>query len=186
VPQVESLVRDFGWVSGWRCALAYAYALLGRHADAREQLETLTIGELPRDALWLLSTAQLSEVVADLGDRERAEQLYALLAPYADRCIVALGACCLGSVARSLGRLAITLGRYDQAAAHLQGAIAVNTKIRGYVWVAYSRLDYAEALTRRGDDASAAIEDALATARRLGLQGVFARARQLTDASRAT
>jgi tetratricopeptide (TPR) repeat protein len=176
VPQVEGFVRDFGWVTGWRCALAYVYALVDRRAEARAQLEGLDFEALPRDALWLLAMAHLSEVVTDLDDAERAARLYPMLAPYADRCIVALGACCLGSVARSLGRLATTVGRYDEAAAHLERAIAVNTHIRSPVWTAHAQLDYAELLRRRGEDPEAFIAPALATARRLGLKAVEARA----------
>jgi uncharacterized protein HemY len=99
-----------------------------------------------------------------------------MLEPYADRCVVALGACCLGSVARSLGRLATTAGRYDEAAAHFEHAIAVNTRVRSPVWTAHALLDYAELLRRRGEDPSELVEQALATARRLGLKAVEARA----------
>ena len=182
LPQIEGFVRDFGWVSGWRSALAYVYALLGRGDDSRVQFETLaTEGflDFPRDALWLLGMAHLSEVAAELDDSARAAQLYALLEPYGGRVIVALGACCLGSVARSLGRLATTMGHHDAAAAHLEQAIAVNTAIRSPVWTAHAQLDMAELALRRGEPAAAWIEPALATADRLGLTQVQARAARM-------
>jgi hypothetical protein len=191
LPQTEAFVRDFGWVSGWRCALAYVYSLLGRTPQAREQLDALAgagFHDLPRDALWLLAMSHLAEVASALDDAERAEPLYGLLEPYADRCIVALGACCVGSVARSLGRLATTVGRYEQAAAHLDHAIAVNTRLRSPVWTAHAQLDYAELLLRRGEEGDPAragelTEQALATARERGLKGVEARVHPPTGAA---
>src|SRR5207248_2971445 len=68
------------------CALARAYAHLGRRDDAREIFEQLAgedgFGQLSRDEDWLVNLSLLSEVCAYLDDRGRAQDLYSLLTPF--------------------------------------------------------------------------------------------------------
>ena len=58
-----------------------------------------------------------------LEDRERASELYELLAPYRSRAIlVGRAAVCLGPAELYLGMLAGTIGELDAAIAHLDAA----------------------------------------------------------------
>jgi hypothetical protein len=59
-------------------------------------------------------------------------------------------ALCCGSAERSLGLLAATASRYDEAARHFEAAIAENTRIGAAPWVAHAQHDYARALLARG------------------------------------
>jgi hypothetical protein len=99
---------------GVRTLLAMAYAELERYGDAREELELLArrdFADVPRDGVWLPMTYGLSLVAAQLSDTRRAEQLYELLLPYADRCAVAFSVLCWGSVSRPLGPIRVRSSR---------------------------------------------------------------------------
>jgi tetratricopeptide (TPR) repeat protein len=142
VDAVRGFAERYPAHPGWRCALAFVYAELDRRRDARRELETLArndFADLPRDFVWMLSIAILSEVVAFLDDARRAEPLYQLLLPYADRCLVVDGPVCLGSASRSLGLLAATMGRFGAAVRHLEDALEMNSKIRSPLWVAHTQ-----------------------------------------------
>jgi predicted ATPase len=184
---VESFADRYPEILGWRCALAWVYAELGRRPEARRELEALArddFSDLPRDWLWLMSIASLSEVVAFLDDAGRAERLYELLLPYADRCLVIDGPFCQGSASRPLGLLATAIGRFDAAARHFDDALAMNAKIRSPLWVAHTRHQYAYTLLRRdapGDreHALALLDTALGTADKLELKALADRAQRL-------
>ena len=81
----------------------------------------------------------------------RAELLYDLLLPYADRCVVIDAPFCQGSASRPLGLLTTTMGRLDAAARHFEDALAMNTRIGSPLWVAHTQHDYAQTLLRRDD-----------------------------------
>ena len=89
----------------------------------RTQIERLGVhgfADVPRDVHFFPALAMLAEAVHLLDDGTRAEQLHALLAPHADRNVVASywSPTFVGSVARYLGLLAATAGRADDAARH--------------------------------------------------------------------
>jgi hypothetical protein len=70
-----------------------------------------------------------------------------------------LGILCLGSVAHYLGMLATRLGRFDDAEACFEEAIAAEERLEAPAWCAYTRYEQAVLhLTRRapGDEARAA------------------------------
>ena len=66
-----------------------------------------------------------------LGDQPRAARLYELLLPYADHNVLVarlpLGT--LGSASHYLGLLAATIGRRDDAVAHLQTAMGAHARM---------------------------------------------------------
>ena len=129
VQMVEAFAQRHAHIAGWRCALAYVYAELDRDDECQKVVDGLAPGgfaAIPEDTLWLLSVAQVVQAVHHLGDTDAATVLYPKLAPYADRCVVNLNQLSWGSVARSLGLLATTLGRFDEAEAHFDHALAVN------------------------------------------------------------
>ena len=120
--------------------------------QARQELDALAhadFRDLPRDGFWLSNLSLLSEVVVFLDDAPRAERLYTLLLPYADRCAVTVVLLCQGSVARSLGLLATTLSRHDDAPYHFEQALKINAQIRSPLWIAHTQHDYAHMLLRR-------------------------------------
>jgi DNA-binding SARP family transcriptional activator/tetratricopeptide (TPR) repeat protein len=167
-----------------RCGLAFLHASLGHTEQARQELDALACADfidLPRDHSWLSNLYQLSTVAVILGDADRAQLLYDLLLPYADRCAVIGALLGHGSVSQPLGRLATTLARYDDAEHHFEHALTINTQIKAPVLTAYTQHAYAQMLLLRnhaGDNANAEqlLTDARAAGEQLGLSS-SARAR---------
>jgi tetratricopeptide (TPR) repeat protein len=132
--------------------------------------------DLPQDQQWLTALVLLSDVCAFLKDTRRAALLYELLLPYAKRvAIIGPGAACYGAVARSLGLLAATLSRLDEAEQHFLDALAMNERLRAKPFVVRTQYEYAQMLVTRGRPGDRAralelIDNALATARALGLK----------------
>jgi DNA-binding SARP family transcriptional activator len=193
VESVEGFVAQYPAITSWRCALAYTYAQLERSAHARKDLDALARADfcdIPRDRLWLLNLSVICEVAVLLGDASRAQLLYKLLLPYADRCVVATGLLCRGSASRPLGLLATTLSRHDEAARYFDQALNMNIQIRSPLWIAHTQHDYARMLLLRNgpgdrDKARDLLTRALTTADVLGLKALTDRARRLQLTARA-
>jgi DNA-binding SARP family transcriptional activator len=156
----------------WRCVLADLYAQLGRQDDARAEFERLAAGdftELPFNEEWLLGMTLLADVCTALGDVPRSVRLYQLLLPYRELHAVVVPEISLGAVARPLGRLAATAGRFEQATQHFEAAIQLNQRSGARPWTAHARHDYARMLIARGDHQNARqqLAHALATYREL-------------------
>ena len=187
---VEFMVERYPEVPSWRCGLAYVYAELDRLADARGELDVLGAGgfaDLPRDAWWLVGMSMLADVAGAAGAEAHAERLYELLAPFADRCVVAT-ITCQGSVSRPLGVLASTLRRYDAAACHFADAVAMNERIGSPLWIARTRYDEAAMLLRCDqpadrERAGQLVAQALEVAERHRLVALARRAHHLAQAA---
>jgi tetratricopeptide (TPR) repeat protein len=128
--------------------------------------------------------ATLAEAVAALGDTVRARVLHELLIPYADRCVITFALLCQGSASRSLGLLATTLSRFEQAAQHFEQALEFNARIRAPIWLAHTQHDYARMLLLRNhvgdrDRALELLRTALTTAERLGMKALADKTRPL-------
>ena len=82
------------------------------------------LASLERDEHFLLTAAILSDLILELGDRERAAELYDALLPYAHLLAFHdLLRTFAGSVSGELGELALVLGRHDAAVAHYEEAL---------------------------------------------------------------
>jgi DNA-binding SARP family transcriptional activator len=187
VQTVGQFARQEPKLAAWRCALASTHAQLGRTAHARHELEAVSgpdFNDIPRDGFWLANLVTLSEVVVALGDTLRARLLYELLVPHADRCVVTLALLCQGSVSRSLGLLATTMSRFEDATRHFEHAIKMNAQIRAPIWLAHSQHDYARMLLLRNhvadrDKARNLLEAALTAAEQLGMKALADKTRPL-------
>jgi DNA-binding SARP family transcriptional activator len=167
----------------FRSAVARLAADLGREAEARRYFEELAAGEfaiVPRDQEWLLTASLLAETCIALRDVTRAEQLYNLLLPFADRVASDVHEGSAGAVARTLGLLAVMLGR-DEARGHFEAAIAINEATEAVAWAAYARVDLAALLLHHDEAGSAEplLAAASATARRLEMRALEDRIRLL-------
>jgi eukaryotic-like serine/threonine-protein kinase len=178
-------VEQYPAIAAWRLFLAFLYAELGREAEARTQFEQLAakdFADLPRDFDWLSNVATLCEVCAFLRDGHRASILYDLFLPYARRNLSGGGpAICWGSAAVSLGLVAATMQRWDDAARHFEDALEMNVRMGGRPWVAHTQHNYADMLLRRdkpGDreKALALLTEALDTAQELGMKALVEKA----------
>jgi class 3 adenylate cyclase/DNA-binding CsgD family transcriptional regulator len=135
----------------WRAWLALLYCETSRTEQARSHFEVLTAGDLagvPRDLFWLFVMVALGSVAGDLRDGERSRLIYGALAPYGGR-TVSHGPFTWGPVDLTLGLLATTLGRFDEAEGHFAASDDLCQRIQAPLWLARSRREWARMLERR-------------------------------------
>jgi len=140
----------------FRAALAAAYCEAGCCADARRELRLLSSGDfegIPRDNVWLLAMALLSETCASLGEGDRARLLYRLLVPFEGRNVVSPDAVFGGPVSRYLGLLSAAQEDWPTAERHFAGAWEQANLDGARPMMARTRLDHARMLLARGEDA---------------------------------
>ena len=165
----------------FRAALAAAYSEAGCEADARRELRLLAANDfagIPRDNVWLLAMALLSETCASLADAERASVLYGLLAPFEGRNVVSPDAVFGGPVSRYLGLLSAARQDWPVSERHFAGAWEQANLDGARPMMARTRLDHARMLLARGEDADRArairlLDEAEALARELALPAVL-------------
>jgi tetratricopeptide (TPR) repeat protein len=179
VAETERAVNELPTVALLRFLVADLYCRVGRREEAQGILDRFAETDfyiwVDNDKLagWCL----LAEVCASLDDATHASRLYELLLPHAGRNAVSHPVCAFGSVSRYLGLLASTLGRFEDADRHLEGALEMNTKMGASPWVAHTQHDYGRVLLARGaegDETKAVklLRAALATARDLGMEAL--------------
>jgi DNA-binding SARP family transcriptional activator/tetratricopeptide (TPR) repeat protein len=170
--------------AAWRAGLALLLNETGRTEEARAEFDVLArdgFGWIPRDGDWMVVTALAADLAHAFDDVARAAILYEMLQPHADtNVVIGLGAVCLGATSRYLGRLALTLGRPEEAVAHLRHAVASNASLQATIELAHSRVDLAWALGP-GGEAVALLEQAEAVAAERRLPAVARRAALLRE-----
>jgi ATP/maltotriose-dependent transcriptional regulator MalT len=123
--------------------------------NARALFDALAAGEfrdLPVTERLLNTLTLLAEACVELGDQQRAERLYELLLPYADRpAAVLVHAIHVGAVSHYLGMLATLLERWDDAERQFEHALALNERLGLRPYAAHTRHAWADMLVRRGD-----------------------------------
>ena len=105
--------------------------MLGREEDARAVLERLAVddfADVPEHQAWGAITWAASSIAAHLGDHQRAALLYDLVLPY-EGSLVFPGLVVFDTFGATLGMLAATLGRTDDAVAHFARAEALTERI---------------------------------------------------------
>jgi len=155
--ELESVIRasvvQYPEIPAYRTGLALLFTEIGRESDARAEFERAAVNDFaafPRDAAWMNAMGEAARVAAHLRDAPRAAALYAKLEPYAARSIVVpFAAACEGSISHSLGLLAATLGRADEAVSRYQHALEANLGMGARPWAAFTRYRYAETLLAR-------------------------------------
>ena len=184
----RQMVEDNPDRPAWRAALATLLCESGRLGEAREEFSRLAASDfedIPKDVDWMIAIVLLSDVCADLGDRERAALLYAKLEPYADvNVVIGLAAVCLGSAASFLGKLAATMGRTDLAAGHFEHALDTNAALGAPACLARTQVDYARALGP-GPEADELLAAAGRAASELGLGAVAHKIAELRGGAKA-
>ena len=114
---------------------------LGRDDDARIVLEKLAVDDFTRvneHQAWTSIHWAAAELACYLGDRDRAEVLYARLLPYAHH-LVFPGLVVFDSVAATLGALAAALDLPDDAARHFDRAVRIAEAIHAPLLAARTR-----------------------------------------------
>ncbi len=171
--------------------LAVLYAELGQEAEARRQFELLAhddFADLPSFSHQMV-LACLADTAVLLDDRPRSAKLYDLLAPFRGRNLtLAPVLACLGPADRLLGLLALTLGRHDEARAHIAAALAMCRRLASRPLLARAQHASALVLARAGDrpsrrEARRLAQAAEGTAKALGMRRLTEAAGALVEAS---
>jgi DNA-binding NarL/FixJ family response regulator len=174
----------------WRPGLALVYSELGLAAEARTEFEAIAAAgfdSLPQDGRWVTCMTYLAEVCAFLGDAPRAALLYAELAPFEGRNLIAPpNVACFGSASRHLGLLAATMKRWPDAERHFEAALAMNARQGARPWLAHTQHQYAGMLLARNangdrERAIALLDEALAAAQEIGMATLVERAAALRE-----
>jgi class 3 adenylate cyclase/tetratricopeptide (TPR) repeat protein len=161
----------------WRPGLLVVATDLGYLDMARRSLDEIADAgfRLPMDAKRSATLSYLAEACVALGDTRRADTLYRLLLPYRRVNItVGIATICCGAAARFLGMLASLMADWQTAEEHFEVAIAMDTDLHAWPWLAHAEHDFAYMLRRCGRQSDLArvdrlISDALAIANRLGM-----------------
>lgn len=180
--EMEAMVTAFAEQNGhpvWRAVLAEYFAELGRTAEARREVERLApqrFAGMPRDYNWLSGMTSLARACTFLGDADQAGILYDLLLPHAARTVMwAASGTCRGVVARHLGLLGTTMGRWERATQHFEEARARHERLGARPLLAHTLREHASMLLLRrgrGDPARAGalLEQSLAIYGDLGME----------------
>ena len=133
LPLLEDTVEHNPGIVGFRCALAMSLAHVGERDRSFEHFDAICragLDEIPADWIRAVSLAQLIETAAMLGTTDQLGALRAALEPYSgELVVVATGTHCTGAVDRYLGMAAAMLGDRAWAAAWLDAALALETRI---------------------------------------------------------
>ncbi|MFD6910448.1 BTAD domain-containing putative transcriptional regulator [Streptomyces virginiae] len=122
LPRLRQVYAAFGPPAG--DLLAVALAAAGEEREAREILDRA--GPLRTDYFFKVFATFRAMTLVTLGERAGAEELYAALLPYRDAPPVSSGfTVAVRPVARTLGELAVLLGREDEAAGHFARAESI-------------------------------------------------------------
>ena len=179
---IKRYIENFPEIPSIRATLANLYFRLGRREDALREFDQVAaedFANLPRDASWVVTMANLAYICSYINDVRRAGILYGFLLPFAPRQLIIGGAAIgTGSILRFLGILATTLSRWDDAVEHFEGGLLMNRRIGAIPFVALTEQEYGAMLLKRdnpGDREKAhqIFDQALATAHQIGLQGVI-------------
>jgi class 3 adenylate cyclase/tetratricopeptide (TPR) repeat protein len=186
-PHLRALVGAFPSLQVLRAGLIVLLLQAGQDAQARAEFElalSAGLAALARDNTYILTLALLGDAAADLGDVERAKELYEQLEPFAGRWIVATSNTALWPVTRSLGRLAGVVGELDLALSQIAAGRRQAEPAQAEPSVALLALDEARVLALRRapgdvDIARRRADEALVLAQRLGMLRVSAAAARI-------
>jgi tetratricopeptide (TPR) repeat protein len=179
---IKRYIENFPQIPSMRATLAVLYFRMGRREDAQKEFYKVAahdFADLPRDASWVITMANLAYVCSYINDVRRAAILYDLLLPFAPRqCVIGLAAIGSGSTLRFLGILATTMSRWEDAVAHFEGALLMNTRIGAIPFVAFTQQEYGIMFMKRGgpgdrQKAHQMFDQALATANEIGMHGLI-------------
>ena len=164
-------------IMSWRCGLAQMLAIVGRHDEARIELDAIAVddfGTIALDVARPYALCGAAEAIALVGATDLAAVLAPLLAEIPGRGVSLGPTVYHGPTDRYLGLLMLTLGRPDEAVEHLETAIGILEGFRARPFAARTRLELARAFLARacdGDESHALglLNDALDVAQEVGM-----------------
>lgn len=142
-PLLADTLDQYPGLPAFRSLVCLSHALAGDHAYAREVLEIDTstgFADLPRDPIWIAGAVTYAHAVAELGDRDTAASLHAILDPYRGQ-LATTTISIWGLVDHALGRLELVLGDDARGRDSLQRAIDDYTRMPAPLWRAQADRD---------------------------------------------
>jgi tetratricopeptide (TPR) repeat protein len=97
------------------------------------------------DYIYLMVLTYWSVAAVEVGDVAAAAELYDQLFPWHDR-VGFTGVAMTGAVDHYLGRLAVVLGKPEQAAEHFRRALAMHERLRAPFFIAQTQLEWGRLL----------------------------------------
>jgi DNA-binding CsgD family transcriptional regulator/tetratricopeptide (TPR) repeat protein len=144
-PLLAQALDQYPGLPAFRSLVCLSHALAGDHAYASEVLaiDTATgFADLPRDPIWIAGAVTYAHAIAELGDRDAATTVHAILDPYRGQ-LASTSISVWGLVDHALGRLELLLGDEDRGQESLQRAIADYTRMPAPIWRAQAERDLA-------------------------------------------
>jgi tetratricopeptide (TPR) repeat protein len=172
-----------------RALVGRALAAAGRRDEARAVFEELAgpgFDAVPRNIRWYGTMAEAAHLCAELGDRERADQLCELLEPVEEQhAVLPLSQYC-GPVSRCLARLHECAGRLERASELFEEAARACDAVGARPTAARVALEHGRLLARRGERARSRehLAESADLAAALGMAGVEAAARAALEGAR--
>jgi len=169
----------------WPAITAWCLAEAGfgdRAAELLARTDPASAADADKNYLWWAVVVGFSGAVDLVGDRRWAQALYELAVPYSgSNCTLGL-ASFLGAADHWLGVLATAAGRYPEACAHLEAALARHRDMGARPWTALTEEAYGRVLSLRGqpadvERAAALTESAMRAAEELELAAITNRPR---------
>ena len=157
LPVLDGLVHDPTMAASndaFLAGVASLQAWAGNIDEAGAAMERILARGLEatrNSSTWLVTMLAVIEAAHVLGDATTARQAYDLLAPFAERPIMAsLAIACFGSAHRPLGLAALTFGEIDVAIDHFEAAVRAELRLGNRPCHAMSCSLLAAALDLRG------------------------------------
>jgi tetratricopeptide (TPR) repeat protein len=179
--QLKRFADGYPAMPVFRAAVSLACCETGRDAEARRHFRLLAdrdFASIPRDSVWLLAMAFLSETCAHLEEADAAAVLYGLFAPFEGRNVTSPDAIFAGPVSRYLGLLATAQGDFETAERHFTAAWEQASLDSARPAMLRTRLDHARMLLGQGGEADRAraiqlLDEAHSLAQELDLSAVL-------------
>ncbi len=185
VPALEELSAYEPANIAWPALTAWCLAETGaldRAADLLHRTEPAAAAAADKNYQWWAVIVGFSGAVDLVGDRQWAEVLYDLAAPYAGHNCTLGVATFLGAVDHWLGVLAGVAGRFTEATQHLEAALTRHHGMGSRPLTALTQEAYGHVLSMRGaaadiERAGGLMASAMRTAEELGLAAITDRPR---------
>jgi class 3 adenylate cyclase/tetratricopeptide (TPR) repeat protein len=177
VEQAVSLTRRADSLAAHRPGAALALLQSGREAQAHELALAEDLRGIPWENGWSAAMILWAMVCSGLRMVDRAGEVYELLTPFSGQLAGSAGTV-FGTIAWTLGTLANTMERYEQAEEHFAAAAELEERLGAPLFLARTRAGWATALIAHGrpedrDRAQTMLEQAEEVAERLGAGGII-------------
>jgi hypothetical protein len=160
--QIEARLED-AYAAGMAEARTFIEPFIASYSKAQDGARAMLANTQVVERTFLgrdrYSMCRLGEMAVAAGDTDIAGRAYEILLPYADSCATLglMGSSCTGPTAWTIGLLAASLDRVEDALAMLQRALGIAEAMRAPPWIARIHRSIAD-VARRNGSAELAVE----------------------------